>query len=83
VKITSNEHLNAIVIQEALHSLNRGYGYKCKLNKKVILEKQIAILDKALIFNFENSQLLDMKWTLAEEYFTPEEVMYLVSHKLL
>jgi len=68
-----------IVKQEALYSLNRGYGYKCKLNKKVILEKQIAILDKALSFNFENDQLLDMKWTLAEDYFTPEEVM---SHKL-
>ncbi|XP_026804790.1 protein NRDE2 homolog [Rhopalosiphum maidis] len=60
--------------QEALYSLNRGYGYKCKLNKKVILEKQIAILDKALSFNFENDQLLDMKWTLAEDYFTPEEL---------
>jgi len=51
------------------------------LNKKVILEKQIAILDKALSLNFENGQLLDMKWTLAEDYFTPEEVMYLISHK--
>jgi len=53
------------------------------LNKKVILEKQIAILDKALSFNFENGQPLDMKWTLAEDYFTPEEVMSLMSHKLI
>jgi len=51
------------------------------LTKKVILEKQISILDKALSLNFENGQLLDMKWALAEDYFTPEEVMSLVYHK--
>jgi len=45
------------------------------MNKKVILEKQIAILDKALSLNFKNDRLIDIKWTLAEDYFTPEEVM--------
>jgi len=38
------------------------------------LEKQIAILDKALSLNFGNNRLLDIKWILAEDYFTPEEV---------
>ncbi|XP_025408410.1 protein NRDE2 homolog [Sipha flava] len=59
--------------QEALYSLNNGYGYKKKLNKKVIIEKQIAILDKALSLNCDNDKLLELKWTLAEDYFTPEE----------
>jgi len=45
------------------------------MNKKVILEKQIAILDKALSLNSDNDRLIDIKWTLAEDYFTPEEVM--------
>lgn len=60
--------------QEALYSLNSGYGYKYKLNKKNICEKQIAILDKALTLNVGDDRLLDMKWTLAEDYFNPDEV---------
>lgn len=46
------------------------------MNKKVIIEKQIAILDKALSLNCDNDKLLELKWTLAEDYFTPEEVRY-------
>lgn len=62
--------------QEALYSLNSRYGFKNKSNKKIIVEKQIAILDKALSLNSENDKLLNLKWTLAEDYFTPEEVMF-------
>lgn len=64
-----------------MYSLNNGYGYKCKLNKKVILEKQIAILDKALSLNVDNDKLLGIKWTFAEDLFTPEEVMSLKKKK--
>lgn len=63
--------------QEAVYSLNNVYGYKYKLNKKAILEKQISILDKALSLNSDSDKLLDLKWTLAEDLYTPEEVMYL------
>lgn len=69
--------------QEALYSLNSGYGYKFKLNKKNICEKQIAILDKALTLNVGNDKLLDIKWTLAEDYFTPEEVIFKKILKLI
>ncbi|VVC44062.1 siRNA-mediated silencing protein NRDE-2,Tetratricopeptide-like helical domain [Cinara cedri] len=59
--------------QQTLYSLNSRHGYAFTLNKKGILEKQIAILDKALSFNNDNDKLLDMKWIIAEDYFTTEE----------
>lgn len=57
-----------------MFSLNSRHGYSSTLKKRVIIEKQIAILDKALSFNIDNDKLLDMKWILAEDFFTPEEV---------
>lgn len=66
--------INYIIQQETLYSLNSRYGYKCKSNRKVVLDKQIAILDKALSLNSGNDRLLSIKWILAEDYYTPEEV---------
>ncbi|XP_050542922.1 nuclear exosome regulator NRDE2-like isoform X2 [Daktulosphaira vitifoliae] len=60
--------------QDTLHNLNKNYGSRTLSNRNCILEKKLAILDKALLENPECHILLDKRWTIAAELLTSDKM---------
>ncbi|XP_050422096.1 nuclear exosome regulator NRDE2 [Adelges cooleyi] len=69
-----NLWVNFINFQDSSHNFSRDYGYKAIANRNSIMEKKLAILDKAISLNPDSEILLNKRWTIASELLTTDQL---------